>query len=81
MRRRDIDDRVLGRVEDLANLTGPVFPRVGAPEVIDPQESAFEEVSRSRAASTSLMPMVPTSDAMIIGHWNNASSVSLTTQG
>ena len=34
----------LGRVEYFADLTDPLFPRVGAPEVIDPQESPLEEV-------------------------------------
>ena len=42
MVRGDVEDGVLGK--HLTHGVGPLLPCTGAPEVIDPQEAAFEEV-------------------------------------
>ena len=41
---RQVDDRILRRGEDLADLVLPVLPRVAAPEVVGPQEAALEQI-------------------------------------
>ena len=81
MSRGQIDDWILTGVEDLADLTDPLS-HASVPQKSSTQRNPpLTRYSRSRAASASLMPIVPTSDATIIGHWNSAASVSLTTQG
>ena len=41
---RQIDDRVLAGRKDLADLRRPDAPRIAAPEVVHPQEPAFQQV-------------------------------------
>ena len=41
---RQVDDGVLRRRQHPADLGGPVFPRPRAPEVVNPEEPAFQQV-------------------------------------
>jgi hypothetical protein len=41
---RQVDDRILRRRQHLRELAHPPFPCIAAPEVVGPQEAAFEQV-------------------------------------
>ena len=66
--RRQIDDRVIGGRKDFADLRGPHAPGITAPEVVHPQEPAFEQGLSRRAASRSSKYTEPTSVIITKGH-------------
>jgi hypothetical protein len=44
----EVLERVLGRRQDALHLIAPVFPRIGAPRVIRPDEAAFFQIRAKR---------------------------------
>jgi len=44
MTARQIDDRIIRRRKDFSDLAFPDIPRIRAPEVVDPEEAALQQV-------------------------------------
>ena len=68
----NIDHRKLAGGQRFPDLRLPDAPRALAPEIVDPEEPALDEIIAQCAASSESRYSAPTSCITMIGHWYNA---------